>query len=601
MWLANHWDKILKHFRNCSIKTKITWYFASFLIATVICILILVTTVFTERFMIQKNDLLLGKMTVLTKDIEQKIDYIRNFASSVKNDNTVINAMSLDDDYSTINERLLQFSSGMNGVRSIFIVDNNNYVLNNFYKQYSDFIIDEIIRPFRSKYKENILSPPNNFPSGINADYMKNDYITYTQQIRKKNTSEDIGYLVMSVSRNFLFSGIKSYAKAEYDYTYIVSKEGKVIYRLGDSNDDLEHNIVQLSSYTYLHHTKTTIDGNTYFKVPLTNYPDWNVISIVSNQSLKKDLYYILLTIVFVGFVTVTLSIFMGIRLSKKITEPILTLSSAMQSFQKGEIIPKVEANTEDEVGYLIKGFNSMMDEIAAFIQEIYDRQEEKKKAEVAAQKFHIELLQSQINPHFLYNTLNTVSFLAMKNQTSEIRDLIQSLSLLLRSTITNVNEFITIKNEIEFLKAYVKIQNYRYGNIIDLSFCLEDEALEYLIPKLILQPIVENALLHGIFQREECLGHILVSINCYSSGIDIAIVDDGVGMNMKAVKLSNSNKGIKSSGFNSMGISNVTNRLQLYYGEMSKLAVESILGVGTIVTFQIPKHLLEEELFEEQ
>lgn len=599
MQQKNCMSKIIRSFRDSSIKTKIAWCFVTSLLATVLFILICVTMVFTRSFMTQKNDLLLVKMSVIAGNVEDKVDYIQNFALRVKNDSEINYDLKFHDDNLAISERLSKLSSGINGVRSVFIVDKNNRILNNFYDQYKSLILSQIIQPFSTRHRENVFSSPNNFPGKINNDYMNNYYITYTRQIRENDTHKNNGYLVMSVSRDFLFSGLKPLVEEFYNHAYIVSKDGKIIYHVGDSNAEIDKNIVKLSGYSYLDHERTMIGSNTYFKVPLSNYPEWSIIGVVSERNLRRGLYNILITIVLVGFAIVIPSIIAANRLSRKITEPILNLNHAMQSFQNGEVTQKIKPTANDEVGHLVEGFNSMMDEIAAFIKEIEDKQEDKKKAEIAALKFQLELLQSQINPHFLYNTLNTVSFLAMKNRTSEIRDLIQSLNMLLRATITNLNQFITIKDEIEFLKAYVRIQNYRYENIIDLSFNVDSEALEYLIPKLILQPIVENALLHGIFPKEENSGHIMVTITCFGSGIDIAVADDGVGMDFKTIQ--QIRKNMRSSGFNNIGISNVNDRLQLYYGKASKLTIESVQGVGTVVTMQIPKHLLEEDLFGKQ
>jgi len=428
---------------------------------------------------------------------------------------------------------------------------------------------------------------------------MKNYYLTYTQRMRDADTFSFKGYLIMSVSRDFLFSAAKPYLESIYDYTYLVSKDGSILYRIGEENIELDKTILPLADFQHYEAKKVVVKDNTYFRMQLDGYPEWRMIGVISNHNLNKDLYYILTRIILLGMVILTFSIVMGIHLSKKITDPILKLCKSMQSFQDGEIIEKVEATSKDEVGHLIDGFNSMMDDITVFIQEIYDNQEEKKKSEVAALKFQLELLQSQINPHFLYNTLNTVSYLAMKNRSGEIRELIQSLNMLLRATISNATEFITIQEELEFLKAYTDIQNYRYNNMIELSFCVDEDALEYLIPKLILQPIVENALLHGIFPREESVGHVRVSINCYSSGIDIAVADDGVGMDVTT--LQHIQEQTQPHGFNGVGLCNVSERLQLYYGEMSKLTIESVLDTGTVVTLQIPKHLSEENLFGRQ
>lgn len=579
-----------KRLRIRSINTRIVLYFSLLITAIIAFIMVGTSMVFTNRFMEQKNNLVLEKMSLITQDIDDNINAYRNLASAVKRDTVV--KMCLEkftkDDYESLEKRLETLMRYTYGVERITLVDASLNILDRYYG------IEDFKEPFlqltgiatgSEAGREEIFSAPHNFPSpGNQADYMENRKISYTAILRGDDFQIK-GYIVFNTGRNYLFTSKQEYAQSLFDTTYIVSKTGDIIYRFGAGSKELEAQAVQFANAGYFGANMKTSAQNTFFKQELFSYPEWIVVGITSDAKLKKDLGAIYATIITMGILGLAIVVIISRAISNKITRPIYSIKQAMGRFEQGEIPDKLTPTTADELGYLVNGFNLMLDDINRFVDEICHEQEEKEKAEVAALKFQLESLQSQINPHFLYNTLNTVSYLSLKNRTSEIRELIQALNTLLRSTLSNQDELITIQKEVYFLESYVKIQNYRYEDLVEFTCATEDSVLDGLIPKLILQPIVENSLLHGIYPKGTG-GKIQVSITAAGEEVEISVWDNGVGIAPDRLETIAHN----TKGFNRVGIQNVDERLILYYGEGAKLHYASVVGEGTTVKFTIPK-----------
>jgi len=272
-----------------------------------------------------------------------------------------------------------------------------------------------------------------------------------------------------------------------------------------------------------------------------------------------------------------------SIFLSRRITVPIKRLGKTMQIFESGSIPDKVEVRATGEIEMLVHGFNTMLDNIKTNIDAIYQEQEEKQRAEVAALEYQLQSLQQQINPHFLYNTLNVISYLAMEERSEDIRSFVLSLNQLLRSTLSNTQDEVTVRQEIAFLQAYIAIMEYRYKDVFAVEMRTDPKAARCLIPKLILQPLAENALLHGIYPSGR-KGVITVTVELAPPKLAICVRDDGVGFDVDSYDLQ-----AKTKGFNSIGLKNVNERLVLCYGPEAALDISSEKGKGTVVRFKIP------------
>ena len=271
-------------------------------------------------------------------------------------------------------------------------------------------------------------------------------------------------------------------------------------------------------------------------------------------------------------------------RLSQKITEPITELCDMTEKFAGGDFSVSYHTNSNDEMATLAESFNSMVKEIETLVEDIHKEQENAKDAE-------LRLLQEQINPHFLYNTLDAIIWMTESGENQKAIQVIQELSSFFRISLSKGQSEITINNEREHVKSYLEIQRYRYQDIMDYEIDFEEEILDYHIQKLTLQPIVENALYHGI-KNKRGRGMIKVTGKQEDGDIVFRVEDNGIGMNeeeLQKLRLLISGELVQDdqSGF---GMANVEKRLRMLYGPSYGMTVESTYGEGTVVTVRIPQ-----------
>lgn len=244
-----------------------------------------------------------------------------------------------------------------------------------------------------------------------------------------------------------------------------------------------------------------------------------------------------------------------------------------------------------NELGALGENFNHMIEHLDQLMKHIVQEEKEKKELE-------LEVLRAQINPHFLYNTLSTIRFMAKAKGENSISDAVLALTKLLRVSISLGKERITLKEEIEYIEHYLLIQRLRFNQKFEFQYDIDTKYETILVPKLILQPMIENSLLYGIENIDEDSDEICLVISLYiekmENGIQIVIQDNGLGMEKEVLEnLFQERKSIER--FSKVGLNNVNHRLKLYYGEEYGLKVQSKLGEGTTVYVQMKEEMMEE------
>lgn len=328
----------------------------------------------------------------------------------------------------------------------------------------------------------------------------------------------------------------------------------------------------------------TQINGSpsliTYHYYPLTK---WTSIGIITNKQLLSKYNKISYSIIVRQLFFLAAGIIIIYIISLILTKNILKLRTAIKKFDKGSMDISVSITSNDEIEELSLQFNAMVVRIHNLVEDI-------KKSERAKRKSDMRVLEAQINPHFLYNTLNTISYLATLNGIESIKDVSNSLSCLMNINMSN-RQFITLYEETEYIKSYLYIQNYKYSHKFEYNIIAEENLDKYMVPKLLIQPLIENALIHGISPMK---GFGLLLIRFYRDGnkFIIRVQDNGVGIIPsrldKILDPLYSNKGI--------GLDNVQNRIKLYFGDSYGLSVISEPNIYTTVELTIPL-LLENEI----
>lgn len=279
----------------------------------------------------------------------------------------------------------------------------------------------------------------------------------------------------------------------------------------------------------------------------------------------------------------VCLLLFLAISylIAGKITVPVKKLNSAVKEFSRGNMDVSIDPTGKDELGILAQNFNRMATEIKALVEKEQSEQKAKRELELQA-------LYAQINPHFLFNTLNSIRWMADASKVYNVSKVIVALANLLRNSILQKNERIPFQEEVENTRNYILIQKMRYGLLFDDIYEIPKELEAFKVPKLILQPIVENCILHG-FDGIDYKGQIRISAVRFQDHIRIEVVDNGKGMDAAALSALLERERSPGKGMNSIGLRNVNDRLAIQFGEAYRLEVESAPGEGTKVAFAVP------------
>ena len=312
------------------------------------------------------------------------------------------------------------------------------------------------------------------------------------------------------------------------------------------------------------------------------NKTGWFLVTILPSAPLiqKSNEIIVQFALIYAGFLIVA-SILANI-LSHSITNRISSVIRQMKKVKEGPPVPMESPNQHDEVGDLIDTYNYMTRKMEQLMENQAKAAEDLRIAEFRS-------LQAQINPHFLYNTMDMINWLAQQGRTSEISNAVQNLSRFYKLTLSRKESLSTIASEEEHVSIYIHIQNMRFHDSITFISDIPDELMEFSIPKLTLQPVVENSILHGIMEKPSKSGTIVLTGWREDGDIVLLISDDGVGIPPEKLSHILSGKGRSSSGGSNIAIYNTHRRLQILYGEKYGLSYQSTEGSGTEVQICLP------------
>jgi two-component system sensor histidine kinase YesM len=322
-----------------------------------------------------------------------------------------------------------------------------------------------------------------------------------------------------------------------------------------------------------------------------TGISKWKVIHTIPVAELNRQISSIFDITIFLIIGCLIVSFVLTAFVTSIFTKPINKLLISMKRFQEGNFNEKVNFSYKDEIGMLGAGYNTMVDNIQALVNSMYKLQLKGKEAELKA-------LQAQINPHFLYNTLDTIFWKAQKLKDKDIGEMVYALSQLFRLTLNSGREFTTIAREKQLIECYLLLQKRRYRQKLDYNINIDDSILGYSIPKLIIQPFIENAIVHGI-KAKNMEGVVTVSGFSRDGKITFVIEDTGEGMDedtLRTVITALSVDEPESASRSGYAIRNVQDRLKIHYGDQFELNIESEYGKGTRVVVTIPAQQIEKE-----
>lgn len=361
-----------------------------------------------------------------------------------------------------------------------------------------------------------------------------------------------------------------------------------------DLCENLEEKIYQIQSTTDYDSRLSQLENNIYILTSLVQDYMYTYLyleaaelnAVQQNVTERLGIEIVLITLITAAAITSLLRY--SIRLSRSIADPLVALSQRAQEVKEGDLSLREPVRSEvPEIQTLSVAMEQMIARLDAQMKESQQRQESLRKTELA-------LLQAQINPHFLYNTMDTIIWLIEAEKTEEAVDMVSNLSDFFRHSLSKGEDVITLEEEERHVRSYLQIQHVRYKSVMDYTVDIDPALHNALIPKLTLQPLVENALYHGI-KLKRSVGMIQISGKREGSIIVLQVADNGVGMT--AERLEALRRAMESNTRVGFGLSAVHQRLQLQFGREYGLSIASQDGIGTTVTVRIPYQEKEEVL----
>lgn len=315
--------------------------------------------------------------------------------------------------------------------------------------------------------------------------------------------------------------------------------------------------------------------------VSTVSYTGWKVVGVISQNvqtdSLIRFRYYIMTIITLL----IMMILFVNKVITRKISSPILKLNDSVKAYEAGEK-PNIYIGGSSEIRHLGNSVQKSYEQIESLMKEIVEQQNERRKSELDA-------LQSQINPHFLYNTLESITWMVEGNKNEDAVFMISELAKLFRISLSKGKTIISIEDEIQHCRSYLNIQKYRYKDRFEIQYDIDSEIYNYCTVKLIIQPILENAIYYGVGDMDEDEAKIIISGRIKGKDIYISVEDNGMGMREEDVRnILTDNQKVPKHG-SGVGLINVHSRIQLMFGTAYGLMVESEADVGTTVTIHLP------------
>jgi len=408
--------------------------------------------------------------------------------------------------------------------------------------------------------------------------------VTVVRAIRDRDEEKNLGIMVIELDPD-MFSNLLlgNQGLFQYQYLFILDQKGQVICSNPKINNGWQEEINDRFERG-IRRSTLEWNGKRYYVCGQYNgITGWRSYSAIPFEGLFPQAGDLNKAIWLVGVVSTLGIAGVIVLLVYTMARPIKRLSKAMGQVQKGDFAVRVPNKRKDEIGELTESFNYMLEEINTLIRQVYQEKIAQKNAEVQA-------LQAQINPHFLYNTLDSINWMLIDRGEYDISDIILSLAGLMRYSIEDENAFVPLEKEIGYVQCYLKIQKNRLEERLEYDLETEENLADEQVPKLILQPIVENAITHGIESRNR-KGMIRILIKDLGDEMLITVEDNGIGMTLKQLNhLRDEVPDIEREGHTGIGVRNVNRRIRLHYGEAYGISIESTYGKGTIVSLRIPK-----------
>jgi len=573
--------KNLHFFRNLSIRSKLLSYF--FLIIVLISIFVFLPiymktlSILRSSTQQQAIDAVIQTSTALDNTLNS-ICYMADFISYSTEIQSILTE-KLDDPYNSYDEVPPSYFSAAERVLITNYSSNKLNTINIFADNGMIFEVPNRIPTFDSDEIQEIKKLSESHSGRISWYFLRGKELCLLKEIRNITTTRNLGALAISVKKDYLdrsitqsfFAGKGNLVILDQQGNYICGKTyAPVLYR---DLSELDSSSSTFSNIEY---------ENSPFLVTANALPDKGLVvyGLISEDALYGQINQLFRWIAsFVVIMTGVVSLVV-IFFSESLVRPLRKMAHFMDIAAKGDFSISLPIESDDEIGQLSHHFNSMVQKINSLIDNVY-------KKELLYKDAEFKMLQAQINPHFIYNVLDTISWTVQLNGMPEISKMASSLSRLMRISI-NKDQNITLKEELACVQDYLLIQKIRYQDKISAIIDVDDRLNDLVIPKLILEPLVENAIVHGL-EGKGGTGLILVKGELVENMVIFTIKDNGIGISQERLAEIGPSHSDANSTHTGLGFLNVHNRIQYVYGTEYGLDIKSQPNSGTTVTIRIP------------
>lgn len=572
-----------RYLRSIQVIITLSFSVLIFFIISIIAILsYYITGIVVEE---NSDDYVYQIVQQVNKDVDYYLKSVEFIAENIRYNNDV-NEYIINNKINrrdTIDRYLKDFANSREDIINIVFIDDNKQV---FYNH--DLELKEGISFQNEEWYKRAIDEDKFIVTNSHIQYIFEKQYKWVVSCARKIDSpyydRSLGVLLVDLNYNLIQDMVSTIKLGQKGYMFILDEKGNIVYHpkqqllysgikqedIGLILDSDDGNIRVREENSLKQYTITT-----------SKYSGWKVVSSVYLDDIQSYKPRLINFFTIMGILAILISIIVSVLISRHILHPINNLVKTMHQVENGNLNALSNIKEDNEIGDLSNAFNLMINRVNELVRKNKQIEKNKRTNELKA-------LQAQINPHFLYNTLDSIIWMAEVKNYRAVVDMTSSLAKLFRISISKGEKYITIRQEIEHVKNYLKIQKIRYGDNLDYHIEVDENILNSKIIKIIIQPIVENAIYHGI-KNVPGGGFINIKVQKQNDNIIMVIEDDGVGMSKDEIERLVSKEIISEKKIGGVGISNVDSRIKLYYGEEYGLKIDSELNEGTVVKVCIP------------
>lgn len=592
-------SKFMQYITPTKLSFKIPLIYFIVILITFVLSYTVLTKISSDSAQQKINQVSLQTITSIQTNVNFMIENVDNYSKMIFSDNNLQNLLRQGDVYSNlqaqakVSQYLYNLIQAEPVIDSVYIFDNSG----------NSFSVGSQTPPTFSKknvkeaswYKEAVSNNGKYIlrlnGSGAFSPNSKENFVSFIRLIRDIDNTSTLGIMVINIPESAF---VQSYSNVVNDNSLqivILNEDNQII--VPDSSDDKsvalfkeillknEGSILEKFAEKKAGYLTSKSDSQKYIVSYLSDENfGWKYVSVMPNGIIRYENKSLVLLMLLLLIVNAIIFFVSSLIISRSIINPIHLLLQSMKNAQNGDFEEVKTKPNSYEFEKLFVGYNKMIGQIDQLLKRVIDEQRTIRKAE-------LKTLQAQIKPHFLYNTLDSINSLALSGLNNQVCDMVDALGSYYRMSVSKGRDVITIGEEVEMVRNYLKIQKVRYQDMFDVEYDVEDDCCGYPILKQVLQPLVENSLYHGI-RKKGTNGRILVSAHSTDKTVEITISDDGIGMSKEEIdQILEMEKDEKSKSF---GLWGTMERIRIFYEDKNCFTIESIPGEGTKITLFIPK-----------